>query len=153
AAAHFDCAATILSGDRMREQVAMAGFPAALARSASAMCLSETGNFAAAMANADEALKMAEAIDDPFTLTFAFTGLGHHAVRMGDFAKATATLERSLTIARTRNIPVLSFLTASHLAYAHAMSGRLQRTCPWLAQLVAQASAENFEFFRTAATV
>src|SRR5262249_34439599 len=97
---HFDRAATILSGHRMRQQLAMAGFPAALARSASAMCLSETGDFVAALAKANEALQMAEAIDDPFTLTFALTGLGHHAVRMGDFAKAIATLERSLAIAR-----------------------------------------------------
>src|SRR5262249_33336381 len=148
---HFGWTATALTRERMRERLGMAGFPSAMARSALAVCLAETGNFTAAMARAHEALQMAEAIEQPFTLTFALAGIAHISVRKGDLANAIPTLERGLTIAKERDVPVLSFLMASHLAYAHALSGHPERT-PGLDQLVTQAAAYKAEFFRTAAT-
>ncbi len=151
ASEYFGRTAAALTRDRMRERLGMAGFPAALSRSGMAMCLAETGNFAAALAAADEGLQMAEAIEQPFTLTLAFAGLAHLSVRRGDVATAILTLERGLSIARERDVPVFSFLMASHLGYAHALSGRPERAHPWLEQLVAQATAEKFEFYRTIA--
>jgi class 3 adenylate cyclase/tetratricopeptide (TPR) repeat protein len=148
---YFGRTAATLTRDRMRERLGIAGFPAALSRSGLAMCLAETGDFAAAMAVADEGLRMAEALEQPFTLTFMYAGLAHVSVRRGEMASAISTLERGLGVARERDVPVFAFLMASHLVYVHALSGHPARTHPWLDQLVAQAVSEKFEFFRTTA--
>ena len=74
----------------------MAGFPAVFSHNHLALCLMELGAFAEARGHAEEAIRMAEAVNQPYSLTVAYHGAGVLALRQGDLPKAIPLLERGL---------------------------------------------------------
>jgi tetratricopeptide (TPR) repeat protein len=111
-----------LEGDLVRERFGMAGYPSVLYRLLLGCCHVELGEFIDGVALGEQALHIAEEIDQPYILAEACSMLGRIHLVQGEFARASLVLEAGLNIAEARHlgIPIL----AARLGYARAMSGQ-----------------------------
>jgi tetratricopeptide (TPR) repeat protein len=115
-----------LQGDRLYERsTSGAILISVFARERLAWCLAELGEFADAMARAEEAGRIAHEIDDPRSLLIADRSLGLVPLRRGDLVQAIPPLERAVELCRVIPAPALFDVPAAHLGYAYALSGRL----------------------------
>jgi tetratricopeptide (TPR) repeat protein len=89
-----------LSGDLARERFDMAGFPAVNGRVDLSACLANMGDFAAAATAAEEGLRIATAVDHPYSVALAQWGAGTWRALQGSFPEALVWLERSLAACR-----------------------------------------------------
>jgi tetratricopeptide (TPR) repeat protein len=89
-------------------------------------------------------VRLAEAMDHPFSLSCAYMGVGHLYLRQGDLDKAIAALERCLEVCQLWYIRLVSPFAASGLGAAYALAGRLAEALPLLEQAVEQAAAMRF---------
>ena len=103
----------------------------------------ELGNFDDGLACGEEGIRIAEAVDQPFSLITAYVGVGIVCLRKGELGKATTLLERGLALAQARDLPVLFPTVASRLALAYVLSGRLDEAFPLLERATAEAAAMN----------
>jgi tetratricopeptide (TPR) repeat protein len=92
-----------------------------------AWCLAELGEFAEAMAYGEEALRMAHGIDHLGSLVWAYRSLGFVSLRRGGLSQAIPPLGRALELCRAAELRVVFDITAAHLGYAYALSGRLPK--------------------------
>jgi class 3 adenylate cyclase/tetratricopeptide (TPR) repeat protein len=106
-----------------------------------AWCLAELGEFAEAMASAEEADRVAREIDHPPSLVVADRGRGLVPLRRGDFMRAIPLLERSVELCRVTPAPALLDVPAAWLGYAYALSGRLAEGVALLEEAVADPAA------------
>ena len=132
-----------LEGDLARERFGEPGLPYVFNRAYLAWCLAECGEFAEGIARAEEAVAMAEAeaVDQPFTTTHAYFGLGLLYLRMGEWAKAISMLERCVHICETADVPMMFAYTAHFLGSAYALSGRVADGLALLERAAAQAAS------------
>src|SRR5215510_13150811 len=128
-----------LNGDLSHERFGMTGFPAVLSRMWLVWTLAEQGAFAEGSERGDEMVRLAEAIDHPFSLSSAYYAVGHLYLRHGDLGKAIAALERSLEVYQVWHLPIVFPFEASSLGAAYALAGRLAEALPLLEQAVEQA--------------
>jgi tetratricopeptide (TPR) repeat protein len=105
------------------------------------LCLAERGEFAEGAARAEEALRVAESVDQPFSIVSASAGLGRLLLRRGDPARAIPILERGLELSRTWNIRLLFPMVASGLGSAYLLAGRVAEALPVLEEALAQHAA------------
>jgi predicted ATPase len=99
-----------------------------------AWCLAELGEFAEAMARGVEALRIAREVDHSTaasrrrstSLVYAYRILGFVSLRRGAIAQAIPPLERAVELCRAAEVRFLFDITAAHLGYAYALSGRFQ---------------------------
>jgi tetratricopeptide (TPR) repeat protein len=132
---------TALEGERLQKRLSMAGLPAVFCCTWLVCCLAELGDFAEGMARAAEGVRIAEAIDHPFSLAVAYVGSGMLYLRQGDAHQAIAVLECGLDVCRVWHIPLMFPWLASSLGAAYALAGRLSAALPLLEQAVEQAAA------------
>src|SRR5262249_813994 len=130
-----------LAGDLIRERFGMAGFPAVLSRARLARCLAELGTFSEGIAHAEEALRIAEAVDHPTSLIHAYLGVGCLALRKGDLPTAIPVLERCLDVCRVFNIRLWFPETAAALGGAYALAGRVAEALPLLEEAEQRSAA------------
>jgi class 3 adenylate cyclase/tetratricopeptide (TPR) repeat protein len=130
--------AASLTGDLIRERFGMTGFPAVMSRTWLVFCLAELGAFAEGAARGDEAVRMTEALDHPFSVTQAYFGLGVLYLRKGDLFKAIPVLERGLGLCQVANILTWFPTVAAALGYAYTLAGRMAEGLPLLQQAVGQ---------------
>ena len=93
-----------------------------------ALTLSNLGRFVEASSHAQEALRIAEEADHPYTLAEALTCIGSVAVAQGDFDQAVTALERARAVTRQWNVrpgAVLARLGYACTLSGHADEGRL----------------------------
>ena len=102
----------------------MLALPSVLARGWLAWALAETGEFDVAQTHSDQAVKIAEAVNQPWSLIFAYLASGVVHLRKGDVPKAQLDLERALELCRRASVPLWAPLAAAHLGYAYLLSGR-----------------------------
>ncbi len=69
-----------------------------------AWVLAEQGEFNEAIAHGQEALRLAEAVDHPYSLIIACRGLAYVRARKGEPREAVPLLERSLALCRDWNL-------------------------------------------------
>jgi len=100
-------------------------------------CLAEVGRFAAAMEYAREALRIAEAANDPSSLVYSSRSVGLVHLRRGEIDRALPALERAAEVRRSAHLPALFDITASFLGYAYALAGRFAEALPLLERAVA----------------
>jgi class 3 adenylate cyclase/tetratricopeptide (TPR) repeat protein len=129
-----------LEGDLVHEYFGLTALPSVLSRTYLTWCLAEMGAFAQGLACGGEAVRIAEAVDHPYSLISAYQGVSYPYFRKGDLDKATPVLERALALCRA-HIPALFPEIASALGYAYALSGHLPEALPLLEQAVKQAAA------------
>ena len=123
-----------LAGDLLRERFGLTGLPAVLSRAWLARCLAELGAFPEGIAHAEEAVRIAEAVDHPNSLIHAYLGVGFLSLRQRDLSRAIPVLERCLDLCRVYNILLWFPETASALGCAYACAGRVAEALPLLEQ-------------------
>jgi tetratricopeptide (TPR) repeat protein len=96
--------------------------------------LAELGDFIEGNTQGAEAVRLAETVERPFTLSNAYLGIGFLHLRQGDIPQAIAWLEKVLEICQTTDVSLQLQLAAGALGYAYTLSGRLAEAQPLLAQ-------------------
>jgi tetratricopeptide (TPR) repeat protein len=121
-----------LEGDLLRERFGMTGMPSVLSRVYLSWSLAELGAFAESLARGEEAVRIAEAADHPFSLIWAYFGIGHLYLRTGDVHRSISVLQRGLALCQDRHIPALFTAVASPLGAAYVLFGRFTEALPLL---------------------
>jgi tetratricopeptide (TPR) repeat protein len=141
ASACFERNVRCLEGDLSRERFGMTGFPAVISRQWLVWILAEQGAFVEGRERGDEMVRLADAMDHPFSLMGAYWAVGHLYLRQGDLDQAIAVLERSLEVCQVWHLSLVFPFAASSLGAAYALAGRLAETLPLLEQAVERAAA------------
>ncbi len=123
-----------LQGALIHERFGLPGLPAATSRLWLARCLADLGEFAQGIARGEEAVRIAEAVDHPFTLTGSYGYLGALYVYKGDVEKAIPLLQRALAVSQSAEIRLLFGYNVLALGYAYALLGRVGEALPLLEQ-------------------
>ena len=135
---YFSRNVALLTGELRRERFGMSGLPAVMSRTWLVSCLADLGEFDEGIPRGDEAIQLAEAAEDPFSLTLAYYALGTLFLRQGDLPKAIPVLERGLALCQGAGIVTWFPTVAAALGYAYTLSGRIPEALPLLQQAVAQ---------------
>jgi class 3 adenylate cyclase/tetratricopeptide (TPR) repeat protein len=122
----------LLEGDLRRERLGQAGFPAVVARCYLAWLFADQGKFKEAIAHGQEGMRLAEALDHPYSLAFAGRTLGYLSIARGEFSHAVGLLERGLALSLEWRLTFFSVTYSGNLGYAHALSGRMAEGVPLL---------------------
>ena len=125
-----------LTDDLARQAWTGPNLTAVISRAWLARCLSEQGAFAAALACAEEGVRLGESLTSSDSLVQACVGMGYVYLHRRDFHRAVPPLERALSVCRNRGIMFLVPWTASHLGLAYARCGRLAEALPLLEEAV-----------------
>jgi transcriptional regulator with AAA-type ATPase domain/tetratricopeptide (TPR) repeat protein len=140
AAAFFRANADALVGERERERFGLPQLPSVHSRMCLAWSQAELGEFDDALARAQQAVAIAEAVDQPLSRTVACTALGVVLVRRGEHARAIAALEQALGLIRDWSIPLWFPRVASLLGIAYALGGRPDEGVPLIERAVERAT-------------
>jgi tetratricopeptide (TPR) repeat protein len=130
--------AASLTGELIRERFGMTGLPAVMSRTWLVSCLADLGAFDEGAARGEEAVRLAQAVDDPFSLTQAYSALGSLYLRKGDLHQAIPVLERGLELCQVTSILTWFPTVAAALGYAYTLAGRTAEALPLLKQAAAQ---------------
>src|SRR5262249_20891434 len=145
AATGFKRNVDLLQGDLVGERFGEPGLPSVFSRAFLAWCLAELGRFDEAVAPGEEALRIADTVDQPFTHMHAWLGLGVLALRKGSPPQAMRTLERSLTLCDRWDLRLWSAENAAFLGTAHARSGRGEEAVPLLERAVGEMTLKQVD--------
>jgi tetratricopeptide (TPR) repeat protein len=134
----------LVEGERSREWFGMTGFPAVMARTYLAMIFADWGKFAQGIAHGQEGIRLAEALDHPYSLAAGCWALAHLQITRGDLGHAVHLLERGLTLSRDRDLSLSVVRHMGSLGYAYALQGRSAEGLPLLEHaLTASETMEN----------
>jgi tetratricopeptide (TPR) repeat protein len=123
----------LLQGERSRERFGLWQFPAVLSRAFLARALAERGDFDEGDAHGHDAIRIAEALEHPFSLIEACMALAYlHGVR-GDLSQAIRLLVRAVTLSG-EDITIFGPNAMASLGHAHAALGRVGEGMSWLKQ-------------------
>jgi class 3 adenylate cyclase/tetratricopeptide (TPR) repeat protein len=131
----------LLTGDLKHERFGMLGLASVLSHAELAWSLAEVGAFAEGLAHGDEGVRIAEAVDHPYSAAYAYIDVSLLYLRKGELHKAIPLLERGLRLCQIVTLQTLLIMTASLLGSAYALSGRLAEALPLLEQAVEQATS------------
>ena len=99
AAEHLAKTAALLDGDLARQRCGLEFFPSVICRHWLALTCAERGEFDRGIAYGQEAVRLAEALDHPYSVSVACWGLGSVYAARQLHDDAILTLERSLALA------------------------------------------------------
>ena len=128
----FQEVVTTLAGARAAERFGEPGPPAQFAHAFLAWSLAELGRFAEAIGVGEESLRIAQAIDQPFTLMHGYFGAGIPHLTRGDVVRAIPPLEQGFALCRATEQRLWLGEIASDLGLAYARAGRLADAMPVL---------------------
>jgi len=140
---YFNKNVASLTGELLRERFGMTGLPAVLSRTWLVWCLADLGEFDEGRVRGDEAIRIAEAAEHPFSLTQAYYALGTLFLRQGNLPKAIPVLERGLGLCQAAAILTWFPSVAAALGYAYTLSERVSEALPLLQQAVAQDTSKG----------
>jgi len=137
-----------LQGDLLGRRFGLVGLASVLSRAWLVWCLAELGEFEQAVPRGDEAVRIAEAVDHPYSILAAQFGVGTLHLHRGEVARAIVVLERALELCRTWDTQLrLWFLgVAPPLAHAYALSDRAPQAIALLESAVEQAATRKMLF-------
>ncbi|HKZ05554.1 MAG TPA: AAA family ATPase, partial [Methylomirabilota bacterium] len=104
-------------------------------------CLAELGAFAEGIARGEEALAIAESVEQPLSVATAAAGLGYCLMRAGDLPRAIPLLERGLEATRVANSPLWLPRIASALGLAQVRKGAVAEGVAHLEHAVERSEA------------
>ena len=114
-----------LIGDRKYERFGTPVIVSVVCRAWLVRCLAQIGKFEEAVAYGDQAIHIGVERNHPYSVIYAYYGVGVLFLTKGDFDRAIAELERGLQVCEAADIPVHQPLIASCLGSAYAFAGRL----------------------------
>jgi tetratricopeptide (TPR) repeat protein len=133
--------AACLQDELLHERLGLTGVASALSRSFLACNLAECGSFAEGRKPAEEGVRIAEAVDHPYSRVMAYWAVGFRYLRKGELPQAIPVLERALDLAQVTHIRVAVPWVAAPLGAAYAVAGRTTEALLLLEQTVEQAMA------------
>jgi DNA-binding SARP family transcriptional activator len=134
-------ALALLTGDRRRERFGQVNLPAIGAGVHAAWSLAELGGFAEGSGVAEATVQLAEAIDQPYSIAAALRGVGLLYRRQGVLHRAIPALERGVALCEHSRIQIFFPQTASILAAAYVLEGRMAEALPFLDQVLERVTA------------
>jgi tetratricopeptide (TPR) repeat protein len=108
-----------------------------MSRSLLAWGMAELGEFTEAAAYADEAVKIAEFVGQPYSLLAAYLTLGYLHLAKGDAERALPPLQRALALYETWNLAFFFPWIAQGLGLAYARGDRTDEAMPLLERAIA----------------
>jgi class 3 adenylate cyclase/tetratricopeptide (TPR) repeat protein len=142
-----------LPDDLSRERLGLVAYPAVVARAFLARVLAEVGAFDEGRDHGQEAVRLAEAIDHPFSLIWACLNLGHLESLRGEFSRAIIPIERAVAVSHEWNIPYLTPIALVALGNVYALSGRVEEGVSWLQQALAGYASAGIGYLRSISLV
>jgi class 3 adenylate cyclase/tetratricopeptide (TPR) repeat protein len=136
-----------LSGDKLRwRPPGVGGFTSVFCRSWLSWSLSECGDIAAATDYSEEAVRIAELVENPSGLVQAYVEKGRLALFLGEVDRAILALERALEVNRQANVPIWRPWVTAVLGAAYAENGRTVEGVALLEEAIRDAEATRFMF-------
>jgi class 3 adenylate cyclase/tetratricopeptide (TPR) repeat protein len=126
----------LLSGEQRYARFGRVGPPAVTSRGCLAWCLAELGSFAEGRGVGEEAVRLAEASELPYSLAAALVGVGLLCRRQGALHAAIPALERGLALCQKADMPQYFLLIASFLSVAYALARRAAEARPLVEQVM-----------------
>jgi class 3 adenylate cyclase/tetratricopeptide (TPR) repeat protein len=114
-----------LPDQRTRERFGLVVFPAVMARATFARALAERGVFDEGDAHGQEAIRIAEALDHPFSVVVGSLDLAYLKSVRGQLSEAARLLERAVAQCREWNITTHTPIVMASLGHVYARSGRI----------------------------
>jgi tetratricopeptide (TPR) repeat protein len=144
---------SFVQGDRHRERFRLPLFPAVLSRALLARTLAERGVFEEGEAHGQEAIRIAEALDHPFSLIYAALGLAYLDGIRGKLSQGARLLERALAQCREWNITLLTPPAMASLSHMYAWSGRIREGVSWLQQALTAYESAGIGYYHSISVV
>ena len=119
------------------QQLSLAGFPAVTAHSYLTRIYADQGKFKRGIIHGEESIRLAEAVNHPYSLAVACWCLADLLATRGELSRALVLLERGLTVAREWNLPFLVAGSSGSLGYVTALMGRTDEGVSLLEQALA----------------
>src|SRR5262245_35217507 len=132
-----------LQGDLLSERFGYNGSVAASSRAWLSYCHAERGVFTEGLATAEEGLRIAETVNNPFSLIEACYWASMVYLRQGDVQRAIPLLERAMGLCPDCPIPVFGPIGAAVQGIAYALEGRVAAGLALVEQGVEQAVARG----------
>jgi class 3 adenylate cyclase/tetratricopeptide (TPR) repeat protein len=112
-----------LTGDLLHERFGLPAFPAVTARSFLARSLGQRGQIREGIALGQEAVRIAESFDHPYSVIQSRRDLGYLYGLKGDFGEAITVLERGLARGREGGVTLIAATVTGFLGHVHVLSG------------------------------
>src|SRR5262245_25175134 len=135
-----------LRGERGRERFGLATFPAVYSRGLLARALAELGRFDEGDAHGQEAIRIADSLDQPFSVVVACLDLAHLKSMRGELPEAARYLERAAAQCREWNITNHAPIVMAALGHVYASSGRIGDGISCLQQALRAYEGEGIGF-------
>ena len=123
-----------LEGELLREHFGLPVPASIYSRTWLVASLADLGAFTEGIVRNEEAVRIAESVNQPYSVVQASFSTGLLYIRKGDLDKAIAALERGLELCQVWNLRGWLANVTSHLGYAYALSGRVAEAVPVLEQ-------------------
>jgi DNA-binding NtrC family response regulator/tetratricopeptide (TPR) repeat protein len=130
-----------LVGDRIFERYGLPQLPSVHSRVCLIWTLVELGEFSEAIALGEEALRIADSVDQSLSRAVAGAGLGVVLLRQGRAGLAAGALGQALHLIEDAGIALWFPRVAAALALAYALEGRVAQAASLGTEAVARASA------------
>jgi tetratricopeptide (TPR) repeat protein len=142
-----------LPGDLSRKRLGLVAYPAVVARAFLARALAELGVFDEGRLHGQEAIRLAEALDHPFSLIWASLNLGRLEGLRGEYIRAIMPLERAVTLSQEWDIAYLTPIVLAALGHVYARSGRVEEGVSWLQKALAGYTSAGIGYLHSMSTV
>jgi class 3 adenylate cyclase/tetratricopeptide (TPR) repeat protein len=146
AIAHLRRAVTTLEGDASRLTVGMVGPPGVFSRTWLVWCLAERGEFEEAQRRVAEALEIATASEQLYSLAQAHFAGGMLAMFHGDLHDAVAAFEHSRGLCEAGNLRLTQGMTEVTLGHAYSLVGDVPEALALLGRATAWCETAQFRY-------
>jgi len=141
-----------LPGDLSHERYGLVAYPAVMARAFLSRAIAELGEFDRGRGHGQEAVRLGEALDHPFSLIWACLNLGRLEDLRGEFIRAIIPLERAVALSHEWNIAYLTPIAMAALGHVYARSGRVEEGVSLLQQALAGYASSGIGYLRSMST-
>ena len=139
-------AVAVLTGNLRAAYFGRLALQGVTSRGYAAVCLAELGDITEGRRVGEDAVRLAEEVEHPYSMQVALWHVGMVCLRQRDFRTALPVLERGLALCQSANIPLQIPVFAAGLGAAYALAGRAAEADPLLAQALEHVAAGSHFF-------
>jgi class 3 adenylate cyclase/tetratricopeptide (TPR) repeat protein len=141
-----------LPGGLSHERYGLVAYPAVMAGAFLSHAIAELGEFDQGRDHGQEAVRLGEALDHPFSLIWACLNLGRLEDLRGEFIRAIMPLERAVALSHEWNIAYLTPIAMAALGHVYARSGRVEEGVSLLQQALAGYASSGIGYLLSMST-